>query len=214
MSLLLIFLSFLSNCQEKLLLIRDPKQKKAEPLTILVGTLIEELIDEKSKANFLERIKKQLNQLKQNHTKIYFDHTDGIINFIRYAKIEPPKKLEYMIKKIQKHDPYITREYHINDIEPGDTLIEFILEKLEAMFFEKIDNAQLIKDFNNNIIFYEKNFVKKVKLKGNDDDSLIKENDHNSSIIYLLGLTLCAASLIFLYTFFNPYILKRIYQPS
>lgn len=47
------------------------------------------------------------------------------------------------------------------------------------------------------------------------NENLPSNNKKKSSIIkYLFGLTLCAASLVCLYTFFNPHILKRIYQSS
>ncbi len=169
-NILLIFFSFLSHCQEKRFLIVDSVDQK-EDISLVwyqIRTASNQMSDK-------QRITNNIHDYKKNKQKLGFINIESITNFIEYGlEDKPPKRyLTTLIQRIQECHPYNNYSKVIYNLTHGDTLIEFILEKLEKI----VDNKVILaKDFDENIEFYTDNSIKKVRLKKNDHATIDTQN--------------------------------------
>lgn len=161
-NIVLIFFFVLTHCQEKGFLIVDSVDQK-ENISLVwyqIPTASNQMSDK-------QRITNNIHDYKKNKKKLGFMNIGSITNFIEYGlEDKPPKRyLTKLIQRIEECHPYNNHATSIYNLTHGDSLIEFILEKLEKIFS---DETVLALDFDQNIEFYQENSVKKVRLKKHD----------------------------------------------
>lgn len=157
-----------NNPQEKLFCIVDATDLEREDISFVACITNNKYDDEK-------KIKQNISDLITKNKKLGFYSTASIIAFIKLGLPNKPPKvyLKNLIYKIEKCPPYNDNNQYIFNIQPGDTLIEFILEKIEKIFSNITLSAV---DFDENIEFYEEDSVKKVRLKKHDHATIEIQN--------------------------------------